>query len=485
MKNRIRHSIVTGLFITILTACNNSPSKVTPIPVAQVIEPTPELPGEAYISESFEIHSAQVKYEPVLDSYLFTIETNADAASITPTPAGKVDGAPVLGYIFITDLLPADIGYTNVAGTVALAVTSHPDFDDTPLWDEDNNQQYDDDGIVYHSHWVLLEENKLATAGLAVVQASNSDVLTPTSPMAMYLDSPGYTILEKGDKLHVIVPVNAVKRKTNFTSKALTAYLEVDASGNGPLLKVERIYDQFPTELTVVNKAMVVSSNWPSLTTQADNSSFMINGAAVDYLEEIDSLIFSVHTEGNAATKTVNKRGQVDGAPVVGYVFPTTIEPKNVGFKNIAEATLALAVTTHPDFDDTPLWDENNNGNYQDDGIIYHTHWVALVNDDKSAAGISVPTSLDKSNLPPTAPMSMYLDSPDFHAFAQGNLLRIIVPVQRINGITDFKFNSLTARMNVDLSDGHPVLRVNEVFDTLSGNLSLQYSVTPKQLNDY
>jgi hypothetical protein len=476
MINKISYLMAIGIFTATLTGCNNGIEKVAS---------TPTLPGDEYMGESFKIHSAEVKYEPVLDSYLFTIEAKADAASVKPVAIGEVNGAPVLGYVFVTDLLPMDIGYTDVVGTVALAVTSHPDFDDTPLWDEDNNGLYDDDGIVYHSHWVVLESNDKAAAGLAVVQVTSSSKLTPTSPMAMYLDSPGYSILEKGHKLHVVVPANSIKRKSEFTTSVLTAYMKVDATGSAPLLKVERIYDQFSDELSVVNSDMILANNWPAASIDGNEDSFSINEASVDYLEEIDSLIFSVYTEGSAGTKTVTPLGQVDGAPVLGYVFPTTIDPINVGFKNIDNATIALAVTTHPDFDDTPLWDENNNTNYQDDGAVYHTHWVALVADDDSAAGLSVPSSFNSSDLPPTAPMPMYLDSPNFHAFAQGNLLRIIVPSKRVNGVTAFNFDSVTAGMNVDLSGEGPVLRVNEVFDILSGNLTLPYTVKQKQLIDY
>ncbi|MEW6990976.1 hypothetical protein AADZ91_09840 [Colwelliaceae bacterium 6441] len=484
MKTVWKKNAALSLFIAALSACSNDTNTYTIPPETNVTEPV-TLPGDEYQDESFEIHNAEVKYEPMLDAFLFTLEAMTDVASIVPTAAGQSDGAPVLGYVFLTNLAPTDIGYLNVEGTVALAVTSHPDFDDTPLWDEDNNKIYDDDGVVYHSHWVVLEQNDKASEGLAVVQANSSDVLTPTSPMAMYLDSPGFTILEKGNKLHVVVPANAVKRRADFTSNALTAYLEVDASGDSLLLKVERIYDQFSSELNVLQNDLVLVSNWPKASTEAEDDSLQIENASIDYLEEIDSLVFSIQTVGDAATKTITPLGQVDGAPVLGYVFPTTLSPESVGFKNITDATIALAVTTHPDFDDTPLWDENNNNNYQDDGIVYHTHWVALVADDNSTAGLSVPSSFNVEDLPPTAPMSMYLDSPNFHAFAQNNLLRIIVPVTRTDGMSNFNFDAVTAGMNVDLSGEGPVLRVNEVYDILSGNLSLPYSITSKLLSDY
>ena len=71
-----------------------------------------------------------------------------------------MDGAPVLGYVFPTTLEPEDVGFGDVEGIVALAATSHPDFDDTPLWDENGNRVYGDDGVRFHSHWVLLVEDR-------------------------------------------------------------------------------------------------------------------------------------------------------------------------------------------------------------------------------------------------------------------------------------------------------------------------------------
>ena len=54
---------------------------------------------------------------------------------------------------------------------------------------------------------------------------------------------------------------------------------------------------------------------------------------------------------------------------------------------------------------------------------------------------------------------------------------RVLVPAARLRGETQFKFDAVTARMQVDASSGHAVLRVNEVFDVLSGDLSLPFAV--------
>lgn len=464
------------------TDTNNDIDIATPTMQTSDIETSP---GDSYISDAFELNNSSVKYLSALDSLLFTIEVTGDVASVAPVPVGQVDGAPVLAYVFVTDLLPSDVGYNHVEGTVALAVTSHPDFDDTPLWNEDNNASYDDDGIIYHSHWVILESNELAAGGLAVVQATDKTVLTPTSPMAMYLDSPGFSVIEQGHELHVIVPLERIKRKTSFNTSTLTGYLEVDASGNAPLLKLEQVYTQLAGPFYVEDADLAPANALPKISYQTAADSFDIIDTSVDYISEIDSLIFTMDTLGQPAVSAPSPIGQVDGAPVFGYVFPTSIPVENVGFKNIENATLALAVTTHPDFDDTPLWDENDNNNYADDGLVYHTHWVALVADDDSGAGLSVPTATDPSNLPPTAPMAMYLDSPNFHAFVQGNKLKVIVPAQRINNVTQFNFDAVTAQMNVDASGEGPVLRVNNILDVLSGDLSLPYIVTEKLLTDF
>jgi len=105
----------------------------------------------------------------------------------------------------------------KVEGILALAVTSHPDFDDTPLWDENNNSNYADDGIIFHSHWVVLVKDDRVPGSLSVKQFNKTDktvVLPPTNPgMPMYLDSPGFPVLLKGNKLSVLVPLNVFNLK--------------------------------------------------------------------------------------------------------------------------------------------------------------------------------------------------------------------------------------------------------------------------------
>jgi hypothetical protein len=186
--------------------------------------------------------------------------------------------------------------------------------------------------------------------------------------------------------------------------------------------------------------------------------------------------------EGQAGASVPDKVGQLDGAPVLGYVFPTSLSSTDVGF-SATPGIVALALTSHPDFDDTPLWDENNNRTFDDDGIVWHPHWVVLTEDERVPGGLSV-KEFDKNKeevtLPPTNPgMPMYMDSPGFPVITKSNVIRVIVPAGRINRQTDFSFDGVAAYMQVNTSlSNKPMLGVYAVYSVASGDLSLPYTVT-------
>ena len=203
-------------------------------------------------------------------------------------------------------------------------------------------------------------------------------------------------------------------------------------------------------------------------------------GASVSHNRALSVLVFDLNVAGIAGATVPEERGQVDGAPVLGYVFPTTLSPEDVGFA-AGEGILAFAVTSHPDFDDTPLWDENGDRLTDNDGRIYHTHWVVLVPDDRVAGGLSVKeTNAVDTDLPATAPgMPMYLDSPGFSVHLDGHRMRIVVPLDRVSGQHDFNYDAVTAYMEVNQSDAkRPLLGVYKVYDVLSGDLTLPYTVS-------
>ena len=210
----------------------------------------------------------------------------------------------------------------------------------------------------------------------------------------------------------------------------------------------------------------------------------ILTGASVTYLKDLDSLVFEQRVQGMAGGTKPKAVGKLDGAPVLGYVFPTTLKSTDVGF-GATDGIVALAVTSHPDFDDSPLWDENNDGVFDNDGLVYHTHWVVLVEDKRVLGGLSVKEfhTTDAVIVPPTAPkMPMFMDSPGYGVMTVDNTLKVIVPLQRINRKTDFKFDAVTAYMEVFTGDHHtkPMLGVYEVYSVLSKKLTLPYSVRMK-----
>ncbi|MEQ9402156.1 MAG: hypothetical protein RIM99_01115 [Cyclobacteriaceae bacterium] len=92
--------------------------------------------------------------------------------------------------------------------------------------------------------------------------------------------------------------------------------------------------------------------------TFAKSKDLIIRSTSVNYEEDLGLLIFKIKVEGKAGMSVPEAIGKLDGAPVLGYVFPTTLKSADVGFGEV-EGIVALALTSHPDFDDTPLWDEN------------------------------------------------------------------------------------------------------------------------------
>ena len=233
----------------------------------------------------------------------------------------------------------------------------------------------------------------------------------------------------------------------------------------------------FPTGLRAEGEAPP-----PSLA-PAPTPNLEIRGASVTYLKNLDLLVFEQKVRGKAGATTPEARGAIHGAPVLGYVFPTTLKPADIGF-GAGTGTVALAVTAHPDFDDTPLWDENNDRRYDNDGGIFHSHWVVLVADSSVPGGLAVeklPENAPEGALPPTNPgMPMLMDSPGFSIVLQGDSLKVLVPAQRVGHETDFKFDAVTAYMEVSTASGSPSLGVHRTYTVLSGDLSLPYSVRKK-----
>lgn len=167
----------------------------------------------------------------------FAMEVTGEAGSVKPKATGKLQGAKVDAYVWPTKLDPSAVGFAQGSGILALAITAHPDFDDTPLYDENGDGNPANDGAGWHSHWVVLGEDAKCAGGLKVRDVSpGQDVLPDTAPgLPLALDSPGMSPLLKGNTVRITVPVKGAE---NVAFDAVTAELQVSEAGKAPLLCV-------------------------------------------------------------------------------------------------------------------------------------------------------------------------------------------------------------------------------------------------------
>jgi len=216
-----------------------------------------------------------------------------------------------------------------------------------------------------------------------------------------------------------------------------------------------------------------------------ESADFQIKSAQVVHNKKFGTLEFEITVAGKAGGTKPVPVGKLDMAPVLGYVFPTTLKAEDVGF-SATEGIVALALTSHPDFDDSPLWDENMDGNFENDGIVWHPHWVVLVKDSRVKGGLSVKEHKKAATVkkPKTAPaMPMYMDSPGFPVVAQGNSITVSVPAFRVNNKVSFNFDAVACYMQVSAPSTEmgemdkPMLGVYTVYSVLSKNLSLPFKV--------
>jgi hypothetical protein len=195
-----------------------------------------------------------------------------------------------------------------------------------------------------------------------------------------------------------------------------------------------------------------------------------------DIRKEGNVLRFSLTVSGEVGATTPAASGQLAGAAVESYVWPTSLNSSAVGFE-ADQGILALAVTAHPDFDDTPLYDESNDGDKANDGLLWHSHWVVLVPDDACGAGALKVKDIGENEtpaLPATWPeLPLLIDSPDFAPALTDKTISVQIPIDVLNGTTSFNFDGVTAGLRVNADLHAPLLCVTSVYDVASGDLSL------------
>lgn len=193
-----------------------------------------------------------------------------------------------------------------------------------------------------------------------------------------------------------------------------------------------------------------------------------------------NTAIFHMAVSGKAGASHPARTGKLAGSSVFSYVWPTSLDPSVVGFEQKA-GILAFAVTSHPDFDDTPLFDENGDGILENDGDLWHSHWVVLQPD--AACGkdalkvVDIPPGA-KPRVPKTWPgLPLLIDSPGWSPTFKGGTVEVRVPFDDVGAIEAGKFDGVTAALRVNASVHSPLLCVANVFKVASGNLSLPAKV--------
>jgi len=167
--------------------------------------------------------------------------------------------------------------------------------------------------------------------------------------------------------------------------------------------------------------------------------------------------------------------GQLPGAPVNAYVWPTSLDPSAIGFP-AQSGILALAATSHPDFDDTPLYDENADGDLANDGALWHSHWVVLAPTPACGDGALgvVDITGDTPDVPATWPgLPILLDSPGYTPLLDGTEITITAAFANPGAIPGSNYDGVTATLMVNADATAPLLCVTEVLDVASGDLSL------------
>ncbi len=191
---------------------------------------------------------------------------------------------------------------------------------------------------------------------------------------------------------------------------------------------------------------------------------------------------FHMSTVGQTGTSIPTAVGELAGAPVFAYVWPTSLDPSTVGFEG-GTGILALAATSHPDFDDTPLYDENSDSDTANDGALWHSHWVVLTPTEACGPGALAVRDIadgETPDMPLTWPgLPIFLDSPGYTPILSETEISVTVPFANAANLAGTSYDGVTAALKVNADLHAPLLCVTDVFDVASGDLSLPGVIKP------
>lgn len=239
-------------------------------------------------------------------------------------------------------------------------------------------------------------------------------------------------------------------------------------------------------KLSLISSAFIISSALPSYA-DSHHTGGIKSEKSDKVLAPFDIVHTKITTKGNIATfhmavsgkagkSKPASTGKLAGSRVFSYVWPTSIDSYEVGFEKKA-GILALAVTSHPDFDDTPLYDENGDNDTGNDGALWHSHWVVLKPNEQCEKGalgvVDIPKNA-KPRLPKTWPgLPILLDSPGWSPTFDKETVEVRIPFDDIGIVEKMTFDGVTGGLRVNQSVHAPLLCVIDVKDIASGDLSL------------
>lgn len=207
------------------------------------------------IAPAFDILAAHVHREGRVITFHMT--TNGVAGETTPEATGAFGGSAIWAYVWPTDLSPSVVGFEADTGILALAATNHPDFDDTPLFDENADGDTGNDGGHWHSHWVVLVPNEECGPDALSVR-DVPDGAEPAMPatwpgVPLFLDSPGYTPVFDGQEITINVTLSATGADAidGAAYDGVTSALRVNADLHAPLACVADVWDVASGDLSL------------------------------------------------------------------------------------------------------------------------------------------------------------------------------------------------------------------------------------------
>ncbi len=189
----------------------------------------------AAVAAPFDLVETSIRSEGA--HLVFRSQVRGEAGASRPAATGQFAGSDVYAYVWPTSLNSGAIGFAQDQGIVALAVTFHPDFDDGAKGAKNRH--------VWHSHWVVLAEDKACGGGLKVrdIPAGSKPKLPETWPgVPLLIDSPDYPPVFAGEAVEVRVPKAAIGAPADFKFDGVTAGLKVNGNLHAPLLCVNAVF---------------------------------------------------------------------------------------------------------------------------------------------------------------------------------------------------------------------------------------------------